>query len=150
MAIAMGFTGFSPDQVAAAEPLHTETVLTLQTSKFSIGSAIRIGFLDPEITGAFGSLRLLIKRNALVLLDQTFSDAASVDAFFDDQFLELANAASGYALFETFELLFDLEGHAAGSAFRVGYMIGTVPEPSTALLLALGLAMLGRRRSSPR
>jgi hypothetical protein len=149
-AIAMGFVGFSPDQGAADEPLHAESVLTVRPSKLPLADAIGVGFLDPEISGAFGSLHLVIKHNAAVVIDRTFSDAAAIDAFFDDQYLELANAASGYASYETFELLLDLAGYEAGSVFRVGYVVGAVPEPTTAFLLALGLALLSHRRLASR
>jgi hypothetical protein len=142
--IAMGYVGFSPDAVSAGATLHAETVITLEPAKFAVGN-IGVGFLDPEVTGAFGSLHLVIRHNSAVLHDRTFGDAGAVAAFFNDQYYLLASG-SGLAPSETIELLLDLTGYAAGSAFRVDYVVGAVPEPTTALLLVLGLALLARGR----
>jgi hypothetical protein len=112
--------------------------------------ALVLGLLSSSVSDEIGELRFQVRIGTggaiSTVLDQVFTDSAAWLAFFEDHPLELgplgAGAVDQVHLSMSLELLGDDPAASVSAEFIVGV---AVPEPSTALLLACGLALLAAR-----
>lgn len=116
-----------------------------------LDEGILLGFLNPDFAGDFGSLRFRATLGQESLVDVTFADVDAALAYFDDRVVALEgfpDDPSGSPFDSALNLSFAWNGTETGSSrFGVDLLVGLtpVPEPSTALLLAFGLAVLAAR-----
>jgi hypothetical protein len=110
--------------------------------------ALVLGLLSSSISDEIGELRFQVRIGTggpiSTVLDEVFTDSAAWLAFFEDRALELgplgAGAVDQVHLSISLELLGDDPAASVSADFIVGFT--AVPEPSTALLMACGLALL--------
>ena len=123
----------------------TEIVLGRRFSEFDdLPEAVLVSFLDPEIdAAAFGSLTLRSwdERDPGDVYEIVFASALDALAFLDDGRLVFGGLPQSRHL----EIVFETTG--AEGAFFLDLVVAAVPEPSAALLLALGLLVMGLRRA---
>jgi hypothetical protein len=110
---------------------------------FSQTQGLVLAFLDVSIAGAFDALHFRASWGSESIVDLTFEDAAEALAFFDDTVLA---PEVSWLVPTSLRLDWQLEGGGQATSFRASGIFGTVPEPATGLLLALGLAALAVRR----
>jgi hypothetical protein len=141
--------------------LHSEFSLLLDRSEpddpfeifvppqLSAPSGLFLGLLNPEIAdGGFDTLRFLIEKDGQTLLDRVFTDPAEALLFFDDQALDLGDLSPTSIV----RLRLELAASDASAGFAADFLVvqGTVPEPSTWLLVGVGIAWLAVRRRRSR
>jgi hypothetical protein len=147
---------FAPaDSVTAA--IHIRSYLPFDEHA-PVGSSLLV-FFDPRIEAeGFGGLRIraelegaIFANDLHVLFDEAFSDPESAEAFLAGFTLDPLGAC-GVVCESQFDLYFDFTPTAKGAHFSTGWLLGvqTVPEPSTAILIALGLASFSLSRKSLR
>jgi hypothetical protein len=111
-----------------------------------------VGFLDPVTTGSgFDLLHFTIRREGVIIEDQTFATAALATAYFNDHVISLGSKSSGVT--GDLDLIFtmDVTNDALGDGFRTNLVLANVPEPSAAVLVLGGVALLvGRQRRNRR
>jgi hypothetical protein len=111
-------------------------------------SGLYLGLLNPEAgSTGFDSLRFLVDKDGESLVDRVFADSNEALEFFDDQALDLGDLTYPGS---TIRLLMELTASDPGAGFGSDLLVawGTVPEPSTLLLVALGMACLAVRQRS--
>jgi hypothetical protein len=117
------------------------------------GSTLTIGLLNgtafnaAAFNPAVDSLSFTITDNATVIFNQSFSSLVQAVNLFTDDVLTLGTVFSG-----TNTIGFDLSlGGADNFGFEGDFIAGTVPEPSSFLILGTGLFLLVayRRRRTP-
>jgi hypothetical protein len=110
--------------------------------------ALVLGLLGSSVSGEFEELRFRVQKQVgsdpiAQIVDEVFSDEAAWLAYFDDHAIDLGplEAAVGESLRLTvfLETLGDDNSAAVSADFIVGV---AVPEPSSGLLLACGVALL--------
>ncbi|HEX4143466.1 MAG TPA: PEP-CTERM sorting domain-containing protein, partial [Pirellulales bacterium] len=112
-----------------------------------------VGWLNPNINGAglVGNdyVTFEIDRQGLIVFQQTFTNNAALLSFFTSSVLDLGpeNAGlTGGTL--NLEFKFDFSSATSGAGFSTGLAFGNAvlaPEPSSSVLLALGICgLLGR------
>lgn len=131
----------------------------LPIGEFSRPGNVWIAFFAPELAGeGFESLRVRLAHDDVSVFDLVFTDPDAARSHLDQLALDLGAiltpppggelpplVGSGH-----FAVAFDLVVRDLDDSFGVGFLVGStpIPEPSTLLLVALGLAafaMRGRR-----
>ncbi|MEM7410134.1 MAG: hypothetical protein AAF430_07875 [Myxococcota bacterium] len=129
--------------------LTSEVSLEIQLSGLPVADSWTVAFLDSDVgTAAFDALRFAIELEGGVVLDRSFSDAASALQFFEDGLFELDLAGTLVLGNLDLRFLLELEGSAPGAGFGLELFVtngAPVPEPSTLVLTLFGLAMLRAR-----
>ena len=129
---------------------------TIALAGFPRPGNVWIGFFAPELAGdGFESLRVRLGRNGASVLDLVFTDPDEASSELDQLALDLGAILTDPPPGELPPLIgtgyftadFELRVRDFNDAFGVGFIVGStpVPEPSTLLLVALGLAVLARR-----
>jgi hypothetical protein len=134
----------APNAGMALSILLTDTVALEE-------DALVLGLLSSSVSDQIGELRFQVRigTGGLIstVLDQVFTDSAAWLAFFEDRALDLgpleAGAVDQVHLYMSLELLGDDPAAWVSADFIVGFT--AVPEPSTGLLMAGGLALLAAR-----
>ena len=164
------FTTGDPDLLALGSlgARHTATsagtlgalaqyALAVDVSQLADPRELLVGLMNPvSAGGGFDSLRFQIGVEGNLLVDVFFTDRAAAQNYFDDQILDLGPIASFTSPsdpgleadpLEVFAYFF-IETSAPGDRFSAQVLVANaaVPEPSGALLLALGLGTLAARR----
>ena len=113
-----------------------------------------MGFLDPLTeNGGFDSLRFQIFEEGASVFDQTFANAASADAFFDDNILNLGLWTTGLSGDLDLAFQFDLVASGLNDGYSLNLIAGVtsspVPLPASVWLFASGLLglLVVRRRT---
>jgi hypothetical protein len=115
--------------------------------------ALVLGLLSSSVSDEIGELRFQVRMGSgpiSTVLDEVFTDSAAWLAFFEDRALELGPLDAGadhVSVFASLELLGDDPAASVSANFIVGV---AVPEPSTGLLMACGLALLAARTARTR
>lgn len=153
--LSVGQVGFTNLQDTNGSPAMQHAELTIAPNVFEVSvlQDVTVGFMNPVSLGSgFDTLRFRANLRGETLVDVTFADVSAAFAYFDDDVLDLGGFEfSGvppyYFPTPPLELLFDWTGSETGSGFGIDLIVGLtpVPEPSTALLLVIGLAMLAAR-----
>jgi hypothetical protein len=114
-----------------------------------------IGFFDSGVAGdGFESLRIRLGNNGDLILDVVLTDPDAIAPYLDELAVDLGQILPSFppslpGVFPTGHLTLDLDlmVRDVDDGFGVGFIIGStpVPEPSTALLFTLGLAVLAAR-----
>jgi hypothetical protein len=153
--VSMG-SSYPLDGNGALKTIGTTFTQTLDLAGVPVLQDLMIALVNPEVTGTFISLRFSLAFGGTPLINQTFTDAETMKAFFADRSLnlgELTPEAQGRAL----KVSFDFASRTPGSGFSTHLAFGnssqgigpTVPEPNTLWLVALGLPGFasGRKRT---
>jgi hypothetical protein len=151
--LSLGQVGFKAgtDGDGASPTRHAEFEVVPDALAVSVLQDAIVGFMRPEFIGdGFDSLRFQAKLRGQMLADESFEELDEALAYFDDRVLDLGNFSIGInppPTYSPLELFFDWTGSEQSGGFGVDFIVGVtpVPEPSTALLLAIGLAALAER-----
>ena len=152
--LGLGQIGFAGLQDAGDGSLSQSARIEIIPNVFQVSvlQDVVLGFVKPESIGTgFDSLHFRAAMGDTALADVTFDDPDAARVYFDDRVLDLGSFVIGGVppvFFRSALVLeFDWIGSELGSAFGVDWIIGLtpIPEPSTALLLALGLAVMAAR-----
>jgi hypothetical protein len=124
----------------------------------SVLQDVMIGFMNPEFFGSgFDSLRFRASNRDETLINVSFDELDEALVYFDDRVLDLGGFGAGctepipglpsFCLLSSLELIFDWTSDEQGAGFGLDLIVGLtpVPEPSSVLLVALGLAVLAAR-----
>jgi hypothetical protein len=141
--------GFAPEPDTGTAIFFSSSVsLGFDASLLGVSALapVTVGFLDPiSIGDAFERLHFRVTLGGSTLLDEVFLDVATAVAWFDDHVVGLS---APLAPNSSFDLGFELELTGARSpGFGVDFLV-SVPEPGTAMLVAMGLIVLAARRRS--
>ena len=153
--LALGRVGFTntQDTTGAATTLSASFELVANALQVSALQEVVVRFLNPEsLASGFDELHFRAELRDQIVVDETFDELVQAIAYFDDRVLELGTF--GIDTGDTFHptaplrLSFDLTTSEQGAGFGLDLLVGltAIPEPSTALLLVLGLFVLGARR----
>ena len=114
-----------------------------------------IGFFESGVAGdGFESLRIRLANNEDLILDVLLTDPDAVALYLDEAAVDLGQILASFpptlpTVFPTGHLTLDLDlmVRDVDDSFGVGFIIGStpIPEPGTALLLAVGIAVLAAR-----
>jgi hypothetical protein len=127
---------------------HMELDITLQAS--SPDESLRLAIFDTTAVGSeFESLAFEIEVFGIGIGERVaFDDLAAANAFFAT-LLPVADAlATPGARGSALKLIFDVVLSSAQQTAGFGIAVVVVPEPGSALLIGLGLAVLARRRAA--
>lgn len=127
---------------------HMELDITLQAS--SPDESLRLAIFDTTAVGSeFESLAFEIEVFGIGVGERVaFDDLAAANAFFAT-LLPVADAlATPGARGSALKLIFDVVLSSAQQTAGFGIAVVVVPEPGSALLIGLGLAVLARRRAA--
>jgi PEP-CTERM motif len=95
--------------------------------------------------GGFETLAFRVENGTETLLEKIFGDAASALAFFTGPAVARGDVGAVDGRFSlSFQL--DLVSSQAGDRVVTLFALGTVPEPGTGALIALGLLAIAARR----
>ena len=119
-------------------------------------SALVLGLLGSSLNGEFEELRFRVERQIGAdpfeeIVDAVFTDADAWLAYFDDHAIDLGplDAAGGESV--RLNLFLEMLGDDSSAEVSADFIVGVaVPEPSTALLVATGLALLAARAARTR
>jgi hypothetical protein len=109
-------------------------------------------FFDGEVDeAAFVELALRVSYRGAVLFDALYTDAGELEQLLDDGLIVLGTIVRDeLPPFRRGELLFGLSytSNGGGGGLGTGFALGfaAIPEPSTCLLVALGLAAVAHSR----
>jgi hypothetical protein len=115
------------------------------TFDFTYGGDVLLGLIDNQQTGfagglGFQSIEFTVAANGADILDETFTDLADAETYFDDRVIDLGSGLGpSVDLAFTYDLVANGPG-GFGLDFAVG---GAVPEPSTWAMMLIGFAGLG-------
>jgi hypothetical protein len=144
--LAFGFLGSAATERERGDSilLDADMKLTLDLSLVSVLDEVFLGFLDPVSTGSrFDELHLFVGMGDETIVDEFFINVQDALAFLDDKAILLSDLEPGNSP-QRHEirvgLSFVTDDPSAG--FGVDFLIGAtpIPEPSTFLLLLVGLA----------
>jgi hypothetical protein len=139
----------------------------IDTQRLGTTHDLIVGFAGATATGAgFDSLHFRIQKEGINLVDKTWSAGQLADAllFFSDisvDFGSIVGGVSGDGILDL-DFLFDLTASQVGQGFFTSMIAGdtfagagettagTVPEPGTIALFAIGVAAMARWRRQPR
>jgi hypothetical protein len=161
-------------QMHSSQLAGTESILLTGGASFDILAAlfaqdelplprpanVWVSFFAPELDGdGFESLNVRLSRNQVDVLDLLFTDPEEAQDGLDQLALDLGairdppppegEPQPPLLGTGTFTIDFDLRVRDVDDSFSVGLLVGSapIPEPSTLLLVGLGLAVLAFRRS---
>jgi hypothetical protein len=148
--LALGQLAFSNGQAPDCDDILLTSEFELIPGGWLPPEGFLLGFLDPAAGVGEGELRFRAFFGEELLLEEEFDDPAAAALGLADSTLELTDLDPWAG---SLRLVFDFETSDLGAGFSTGILIANVPEPSAALLLAFGLALItlsrrGRRRSS--
>jgi hypothetical protein len=139
---------------ALTSVIQFQTVLPYD-EEIPLGGSV-LAFFAPSIgEEGFGSLRVrvdlggaIFDNDTHVLIDETFNDADDARSYLAGLVLDPLGPC-GRGCESELKLAFEFTSEAEGAHFSVGWLLGvqSIPEPSTALLVALGLCVLVARRA---
>lgn len=139
--------GYAPDGVGIATTYSSSIALSFDPEQLAGGDTLLLGLLDPVASGnGFDELRFRVVIEDVTVFDQTFSDAASALALFDDHVLDLGNWRTDLQGDLDLRFLLDLTASRPGDAFYTSFVATTVPLPSGVWLLGTAVAALVRYR----
>jgi hypothetical protein len=164
--LSLGRIGFTRLQEADGSAALQSAALTILPNPLEVSALqdVILGFSNPQFLGAgFDSLRFRANNRDETLIDVSFDELDEALDYFDDRILDLGGFAAGctdgggfgrrdFCFVSPLELIFDWTGSEQGDGFGVDLIVGLapIPEPSSVLLMALGLAVLAvRARSRP-
>lgn len=127
--------------------LRSEAVFAQPALNLGSLPTLVVSFLSIELgTTAFEALRFQVRNGETSLFDETFSEVGAAVDFFDGT-LDLALGPGVVPLDLHFVL--ELQSGGANSGFSTLFALGTmpIPEPSSAILLFVGLLLLAARGS---
>ncbi len=138
----------------------TNSITLSSTADFSIDLSdlpsdenLIIALLDSAADGGgFDVLDFEVTVEGNLVVDEQFTDLAAALAFFNDNVIDLG-ALDVLVSDGILDIVFDMDltSNDPGDGFRYDLAFGNaIPEPSTALLLALGLVALAHRRRASR
>lgn len=134
--------GSTPDVVGIATTYSSAIALSFDPEQLAGGDTLLLGLLDPVSLGnGFDLLRFRIVREHVTVFDQTFSDAASALALFDDHVIDLGNWRTDLQGDLDLRFMLDLTASRPDDAFYASFVATTVPLPSGVWLL--GTAVTG-------
>jgi hypothetical protein len=112
--------------------------------------ALVLGLLSSSVSDEIGELRFQVRIGTggviSTVLDQVFTDSAAWLAFFQDHPLDLGPLEAGAVDQVHLQVSLELLGDDPAASVSADFIVGVaVPEPSTALLVACGLALLAVR-----
>lgn len=160
LVLSLGQVGFARLQEEDGAPATQSAKLEFVPSglQVSVFPDAVVGLMNPEFLGSgFDSLRFQANVGGETLVDESFDELDEALAYFDDRVLELDGIGAGctepgpgrpsFCFVSPLELIFDWTGSEQGSGFGVDLIVGLapIPEPSSVLLVALGLAVLAAR-----
>jgi hypothetical protein len=159
-------------QMRSSQLAGTESILLSAGASFDVVAAlfalgelprpgnVWVSFFAPELEGeGFESLRVRLARNDVDVLDLLFTDPDEARAALDQLAFDLGairdppppegEPQPPLLGTGTFTIDFDLLVREVDDSFGVGFLVGStpIPEPSTLLLVGIGLAVLALRRS---
>jgi hypothetical protein len=161
--LALGRIDMRSSQLADVDSilLSAGAVFDVEASTIGLGGLplpgnVWIGFFAPELSGdGFESLRLRLARNGVSVADLVFTDPDQARSHLDQLALDLGAILTDPLPGEPppligmarFAVDLDLVARERNDAFGVGFIVGAtaIPEPSTLLLVAIGLVVLARR-----
>lgn len=159
--LSLGQVGFTRLQEADGSAALQSAALTIIPNPHEVSALqdVMLGFMNPEFLGdGFDSLRFRANNRNETLIDVSFDELSDALSYFDDRILDLGEFAASctdgggfgradFCFVAPLELIFDWTGSEQGAGFGVDLIVGLtpVPEPGTALLLALGLAVMAAR-----
>ena len=140
--------GYASDGVGMATTFSSSIALSFDPAQLAGGDTLVLGLLDPISSGnGFGQLRFRVVREDVTVFDQSFSDAASALALFDDYVFDLGNWRTDLQGDLDLRFLLDLTASRPGDAFYTSFVATTVPLPPSFWLLGTGVIALVRYRS---
>lgn len=150
--VSMG-ASYPLDGNGAFKTIGTTFTQTLDLTGVTVLQDLMVALVNPEVTGSFISLRFSLAFGGVPLINQTFTNADAMNAFFGDRSLNLG-ALSPEAQGRTLSVSFDFASRTPGSGFSTQLAFGnstpgvgpTVPEPHTLWLASLGLPWLASSR----
>ncbi len=139
---------------------QAEADFSIDTTQLPNLFDLKVGFLDSLASGnGFDKLEFKIVENGVVVLDKTFTDLASAEAFFDDKTLDLGNIGTGATGgITSLSFIWDLTASTPGDGFAAEMLFANsdtnnsgptnpTPEPSTWMLACIGFGgLLAYRR----
>jgi hypothetical protein len=144
--VAQGGDNITSGTQNGTQELTSSSLLTLDVAQLAHGAEmLEIGLLDPDPEGnGFSSLHFQLQVNGMTVVDQTFTDEATANAYFSDDVLNLGPLSGTTATLST---LLDVTTASAGDGYNVDFVVANaVPEPSSWALLGGGVLVLMRRR----
>ena len=142
--------GSTPDVVGIATTYSSSIALSFDPEQLAGGDTLLLGLLDPVSFGnGFDLLRFRIVREDVTVFDQTFRDAASALALFDDHVIDLGNWRTDLQGDLDLRFMLDLTASRPDDAFYASFVATTVPIPPGVWLLGTavaGLVAYRRRR----
>jgi hypothetical protein len=142
---------------SAGAALDAAFDITLSEDLAGSMNLLRIGFLDPELSGSgVADLHVRIEFDGALVLDDTFASDEALLSFFDDHVIDVGGLMGGDPFDERedsqlLRLLFEGTGGAEAGSFAFDVVVGVanVPEPRLSLLVCgLLTALVARRRAS--
>jgi hypothetical protein len=118
-----------------------------------------VGLLAARVSGEFSALSFRVEREVIdlmgagspeLLVEVIFSDAQALLDYFDARALSLGPLELDAGELVELTLSFELASFDPDVSFSTDFLVGAqIPEPASALLLALGLSLLAARRRAP-
>ncbi|HEV2364396.1 MAG TPA: hypothetical protein VGS12_09405, partial [Caulobacteraceae bacterium] len=136
--------GYSASGGSGSETVNSSAFFTVDLTKLASRGSLLAGYFSPTITGAFTSVSFTLTADGHQLVSQTFTTAAELQAFFNDQAANLGSLASGPLSGDTLTLDVSLSvtTAAAGDSVFVGLILGDPPSSGGRFVQAM--AALGR------